>query len=115
MSAVSSVEETILPATRAAPSHHFVQKSTLPLPISNKLYILNQELHMHKSPNTIFLSPPHIDHEPHISTSLPHHYHHQPSLHQSNDIQELTTIMKGLFDQQGSMLNLLTTVLAKLT
>jgi hypothetical protein len=39
------------------PSHHFVQKSTLPLTISNKPYILNQELHMHKSPNTILLPP----------------------------------------------------------
>jgi hypothetical protein len=32
-----------------------------------------------------------------------------------NDIHELKTMMKGLFDQLGSTLNLLTTVLAKLT
>jgi hypothetical protein len=52
MFTVSSVEETILLTTRAArytrtsnrrTSHHFIKKSTLALPISNKPYIPNQE------------------------------------------------------------------------
>jgi hypothetical protein len=84
------LEMTLFPRR---PSHHFVQKSTLPLPISTYL----------------------TDDEPHINTSFPHHYPQHPSLQQSNDIQELKIMMKGLFDQLVSILNLLTTVLAKVT
>jgi hypothetical protein len=52
---------------------------------------------------------PHIHNEPPINNSLPHHYPQQPCLQQSNNIHELKTMMKGLFDQLGSMLNLLAT------
>jgi hypothetical protein len=49
-------------------------------------------------------APPNIEQEPHINQS-----HHQIS-----DIQELKHMMKSLFEEMGTMLNLLTTMLNKL-
>jgi hypothetical protein len=49
-------------------------------------------------------TPTNIEQEPHINQS------HQ----QTSDIQELKIVMKSLFEQMGTMLNLLTTMLNKL-
>jgi hypothetical protein len=38
----------------------------------------------------------------------------QPTPTQSNDISDLKALMKSLFEQMGTMINLLTTVLTKL-
>lgn len=39
---------------------------------------------------------------------------HQLQGHQSNDLQELKSMMKGLMEQMSTMLNLLTTLIAKM-
>jgi hypothetical protein len=49
-------------------------------------------------------TPTNIEQEPHINQ-----YHQQ-----TNDIHDLKNIMKSLFEQLGTMLNLLTTMLTKL-
>jgi hypothetical protein len=100
------------------------QQKTFP-PLRPKIYVppphLKQTLHTQSGVTYSQITkhnssaPSHIDDELHINTSLPHHYPQQPSPQQSNGIHELKTMMKGLFDQLESMLNLLTTVLAKLT
>jgi hypothetical protein len=51
---------------------------------------------------------------PHTPTNMEHEpYINQPH-QQTSDIQELKTMLKSLFEQMGTMLNLLTTVLTKL-
>jgi hypothetical protein len=80
--------------------------STLLPPSSKKPSTLSPEYLINKPPLKIFLLPLPLP----LRLPPPANRPQQPS----NDISELTALVKNLFDQMGTLLNLLTTVLTKL-
>jgi hypothetical protein len=93
------------------------QKKTFP-PLRPKIYIpppnLKQTSHTQPGVTYAQIANSNSYSHPQTETLLKQPNHHQQP-YQCNDsaIQELKDMMKGLFEQLGTMLNLLTTVLGK--
>jgi hypothetical protein len=104
---------TIPPMTKAVLSTRTCKERPTPLSVSNNIllppsfskpYTPNLEYPTLKSPQKIFFL---------CQPLLLHHLQNLP-LQQFNDISDLKTLMKSLFEQMGTMISLLTTVLTTL-